>query len=203
MAPGSLISIYGTGIGPSQPGFATLDATGKLSTQVGGVRLLFNGVPSPLLYVSATQINALAPFSVAPGTQVLMEVEYNGVKSDAWRTWAYPVVLSVFPSAINEDGTLNSQKNPGQPGSVVTIWVSGLGYTNPQAVDGLPAPLPLAQPLFPVSVEAPFELLYAGNAFGVVEGVMQINFRLPSQPGGFSVVTLTVGDDSTNFVLYY
>ena len=43
--------------------------------------------------------------------------------------------------------------NPGLPGSVVTIWVSGVGYTSPPGVDGRPATLPLARPVLPVSID--------------------------------------------------
>ena len=98
LAPGSLVSIYGDGIGPNTPGFATLDAKGNLSNQNGGVRVLFNGVPAPLLYVSSSQVTALAPFSVLRD-RILLEVERDGVKSDAWQMSASPAALSVFPSA--------------------------------------------------------------------------------------------------------
>ena len=206
LAPGSLVSIYGAGIGPDRPEFATLDANGNLSKQIGGVRVLFNGVPSPLLYVSSTQVNTVAPFSVLRD-QVFLEVERDGVRSDAWLTSASPAALSIFPSAINEDGTLNSQTNPGRAGSVVTIWVSGLGFTDPTGVDGLPAPLPLGRPVLPVSIDLgqtePAEILYVGNAPGVVEGVMQINFRIPNQGTFRSTAMLTVGSDTTRFSLYF
>jgi uncharacterized protein (TIGR03437 family) len=204
LAPGSLVSIYGTGLGPDTPALAALDSNGVVSTQLAGVRALFNGVPAPLLYVSPKQINAVAPFSVLRD-RVLLEIERDGVKLPALASVASPVALSVFPSAINEDGTLNSKSNPARPGSVVTLWVSGLGLTDPPGVDGRLAPIPLGRPILPVSIAVgpqSAEILYVGNAPGIVEGVMQINFRVPALSVSTTPV-LSVGSDSTRFALYY
>src|SRR5580658_10075632 len=53
IAPGTWVSIFGTELAPS-----TATASGvPLQTSLGGVSVTFNGMPAPLYYVSATQIN--------------------------------------------------------------------------------------------------------------------------------------------------
>src|SRR5713226_4761863 len=63
IAPGSLISIFGSSLASSlsQAGSATL------STTLGDVdSVTINGVPAPLKFVSAGQINAQAPWETIP-----------------------------------------------------------------------------------------------------------------------------------------
>jgi uncharacterized protein (TIGR03437 family) len=43
---------------------------------------------------------------------------------------------SVQAAAMNQDGTLNGRSNPAARGSVVTVWATGYGPTNP-ATGGL------------------------------------------------------------------
>ena len=83
---------------------------------------------------------------------------------------------------LNEDGTINSSLNPAAAGSIVVLYATGLGQTDPPGVDGsvYASALPLLRS--PVTVEAggvAGDILYAGPAPGMVAGVMQINVRLP------------------------
>ena len=99
--------------------------------------------------------------------------------------------------AVNQDGTINSESNPAAPGSIVTVWATGTGVSAPGAQpDGqiIPSPIgPLLTPQLPVSVldatdsergnQDSLEVLYAGDANGMVQGVTQVNFRLPKRDG--------------------
>ncbi|MGA3074930.1 MAG: hypothetical protein ABSG56_14670 [Bryobacteraceae bacterium] len=60
VAPGSLVSFFGTNLS-DQTASAPLNA--QLPLTLGGVQVYFNGVQSPLLFVSSTQINAQIPFN--------------------------------------------------------------------------------------------------------------------------------------------
>ena len=66
IAPGEIVSLYGTGLGPARP-IAVTPQNGAFPTSAGGVQVLVNGTPIPLLYLSATQINAELPSSVGSG----------------------------------------------------------------------------------------------------------------------------------------
>ncbi len=61
VAPGTLVTFLGTNIS-DQTASAPADAK-VLPTSLGGVQVYFNGVQSPLIYVSPTQINAQIPFN--------------------------------------------------------------------------------------------------------------------------------------------
>ncbi len=60
IAPGTLVSFLGSNLS-EQNASASLDT--QLPLTLGGVSVYFNGVQSPLLFVSPTQINAQVPFN--------------------------------------------------------------------------------------------------------------------------------------------
>jgi uncharacterized protein (TIGR03437 family) len=88
------------------------------------------------------------------------------------------------PGAIlNEDGTVNSPDNPAAAGSLVALYVTGLGQTDPPGQDGVVAGNLLPRPQLPVSVFVsglPADILYAAAAPGMVAGVFQLNVRVPA-----------------------
>jgi uncharacterized protein (TIGR03437 family) len=65
-------------------------------------------------------------------------------------------------------------------GSIISIFATGLGPTNPVIADGEVAAEPLAAPVMPIVGginHAGAEILYAGAAPGQIAGVFQINIR--------------------------
>ncbi len=60
IAPGTLVTMVGTNLSDQT---ATAPDGGVLPLDLGGVQVYFNGVQSPLLFVSPTQINAQLPFN--------------------------------------------------------------------------------------------------------------------------------------------
>ncbi|MEX2261043.1 MAG: hypothetical protein WD696_03785 [Bryobacteraceae bacterium] len=200
VAPGQIVSIFGTGIGPAEGIGPALNSSGVLETAIGGARVLFDGQPAALLYVQASQINAQVPYSVAGRAATNVEVLYQ----DAVRfRLTLPVAASspgIFTyggasgpaAALNEDGAPNSAFNPARPGSVITLFVTGEGSTNPQGIDGKPAAQPLPTPSLPLTLTVGgqnADIVFAGGAPGLV-GVLQINARLPGgaiTPGAIPV----------------
>src|SRR5271155_5464050 len=67
LAPGSLVAIFGTGLGATQADADTV----PFSTSLGGVRVTFNSVFAPLRDVipAAQIVNAQIPFGVLPAGQ--------------------------------------------------------------------------------------------------------------------------------------
>jgi len=196
VAPYELVSLYGIGLGPTTP-LSGIIQNGAFTTSLGGVQVLFNNVAAPLLYAGSNQINAVVPSSVAAQDVVHIQIRTPTGLLDGPLLGVAPSQPEVFQSgppvppggvaaALNHDGSVNSAGNPAASGSVVTIWATGAGLNNgPGNQDGLIASI-LYAPLLPVSVLTDLdslEVLYAGNAPGLVTGVIQINFRLPSRSG--------------------
>jgi len=61
VAPGEIVSVFGTGVGPVNALTGTVDAAGKLATALGDVTLRFDGQAAPLFYAGDSQINAQVP----------------------------------------------------------------------------------------------------------------------------------------------
>jgi uncharacterized protein (TIGR03437 family) len=209
VAPGEIVTIFGTGIGPVTAAGATLDASGRLETKVADTQVMFDGVASPLFYVQDSQINAQAPYEIAGKTSVDVEVFYQGElrgKVTVPVAASAPGIFAVsagkgLAAALNEDGSLNSTFSAAPRGSVVTLYGTGEGVTQPAATDGQPAAAPFPSPVMPVTLSIggyPVEILFAGSAPGFA-GLLQINARVPAAllTTGTLPVVLRIGTASS------
>jgi len=205
--PGGLFTILGVDVGPDQEAQLELGSDGKVSTKLAGTRVLFDGVPAPLVYVSRNQINAVTPFSVAgkilsmivvetPGRQILPA----GVPVDDTRPGIFTLNASGSGQGaiLNEDATINSPANPAARGSIIVLYATGAGQTAPAGTDGKLNTFPLPKPLLPVQVRIGgrlAEVHYAGAAPQLVAGVLQVNAKVPADvlPGDAVPVVLMVG----------
>jgi uncharacterized protein (TIGR03437 family) len=111
--------------------------------------------------------------------------------------------------ALNADGTANSQKNPAAAGSVVTIFVDGLGLGVPSAITGLVNTSPSTPLNLPVVV-APYcdgafcyptpALVSAASAVGSISGITQVQLQAPpnQHPGSAfqSIFSLAVNSNT-------
>jgi len=144
---------------------------------------------------------------VAGRVSATVMVEYQGIASltDTVRVIdSSPAIFIANASGqgaiLNQDGSANSVKNGAAAGSVVSIFATGEGQTDPAGMDGVinAKTLPVPKPVLPVTAEINGEMAevtYAGGAPGEVTGMLQVNVRIPSDvPSGTSVsVTITVG----------
>jgi uncharacterized protein (TIGR03437 family) len=208
VTPGKIIVLYGSRIGPSTLQTAQVGSDGTVATTLGGTQVTFDGKPAPLLYASNGQVAAVVPYEVDGklGTQV--QVTASGGTSDSVALPVTPVAPSVFSvdytgsgqgAVLNQDGSVNSFKNPAKAGSIVSIFATGEGQTLPGGVDGkvaTAASLPI--PAKPVTVfinGKQTDVLYAGAAPGQVAGMLQVNVRVPADtPFGDIPVEVHVGD---------
>jgi uncharacterized protein (TIGR03437 family) len=204
IAPMELLSLFGTGIGPSVPIGGQVE-NGAFSSTLGGYRVLFNGVAAPLLYAGPNQINVISPAAIAGQPTADIRVEGPGgatVFPTVWVAAARPqlfsTTLAYFPPiwqmtnlavALNPDGKLNSQANPAPRGSVVSLWATGTGLLNAAQPDGsiVGQTAGLATGV-PISVSnaggpTPLGLVYASQAPNAVVGLTQINIQLPAIEG--------------------
>ena len=200
LAPGEVVSLFGDGIGPLDAVAANLGDGQPVTTQMAGTQVLFDGVPAPLLYVQAGQINAITPWGLAGKgkTQVCIVFALLGANCiTANVAAAAPGVAMASPgnaAAINQDGTVNSPQNPAELGSIVSLYTTGIGSISPSQPDGaiIQFPLPTqnnqVQVLFQTAGQSPGEVLYAGPAPFEPAGVTQINVRV--QAGSLQVRVL-------------
>jgi uncharacterized protein (TIGR03437 family) len=185
VAPGELVSLFGTQLGPA-PGVASkADSSGKIPTILAGTQVWFDGIPAPLLYVSPSQINVVAPFGLTIGRNIGIHVVTAAQTDQGFPVSVVAAQPGIFgvqsAAAVNQDGAINSESNPAKPGSVVSIWVTGMGVVYPLPLDGQIADSAQAFSCCSVAVGTKSnEVLYAGAAPGMVAGVVQINFRLPA-----------------------
>jgi len=197
ISPGEIVSLFGTNIGPATPVSLTLDSNGRVSTSLGGVQVLMNGTPAPLTYVSSTQVNAVVPYEVAGILHPTVILKFLGASSNGLSLTTAATAPGIFtangtgkgPGAIlNQDYSLNTSNNPVPKGGYVFIYVTGEGQTDPRGVDGklttaTSTPPYTPQPLLPVAVLVdgqPVNVVFNGEAPGLVSGVMQINIQIPT-----------------------
>jgi uncharacterized protein (TIGR03437 family) len=213
IAPGELITIYGSGLGPASLVQFQLNSFGLVPTLVGGTSVFVNGAPAPVLYTSANQVGAVTPFGLS-GSNAQVIVTFQGQASAAASvpvTQAAPGVFQLGPGqivALNQDGTINGADHPAPAGSFLTVYATGAGQTNPPGQDGAIAAPPLGLPNFPVTVSLggkSAQVQYAGAAPGQVQGVMQVNAVVPSglTAGPVPMVVAVGGVNSQSGVVVY
>ena len=209
VAPGEVVTLFGSGIGPDTLAPAALDSQGRLAATLAGTQVLFDGIAAPLVYVSAGQSAAIVPYEVAGQTTTQLTVVRNGRSSTPLAVPVGAVAPALFTAnasgtgqaaAVNQDNTLNGP-TPAPRGSIVAVFGTGEGQTGPGGVDGLIATSVLPKPLAPVKVQVggvEAELKYDGAAPLETAGVIQINFVVPaSVPPGPNAVVVTIGGVSS------
>jgi uncharacterized protein (TIGR03437 family) len=177
IAPGEVVAIQGTSVGPAQQMFAS--SSSQLATSLGGVSVLFNGILGAMIYTTpisgnTQQLAAVVPYEIAANpatTTVNVQVEVQGNSSDPFPVPVTTALPGLFTNdysglgqaaALNQDtvngqtvitrnGALNPAASPPtQPatrGSYILIYATGEGQTSPPGVDGR-----IATSIFPAPV---------------------------------------------------
>jgi uncharacterized protein (TIGR03437 family) len=211
IAPGLVFTIKGTFPGPASPSQAQIDPkTGGIATNLEGVQVLVNGIACPLVYVSTAQINAIAPYELGGVSGFAnVQVVYNGVPGNILSIVIAPTAPGILSfddgtgqgAILNQDGSINGAQNAAARGTIITIFATGEGQTNPPGIDGgLATNLNnLPHPVAPVSVTIgnvpATNIAYAGTAPNEVWGLFQLDVTVPAgvTPGPSVPVVLTVG----------
>lgn len=222
VAPGELITLFGTGLAP-----ATLVSTGGLPfpTSLGGVQVLVNNTPAPIYYVSSSQLSVIVPYGLASNTTGLAQIQVNsnGTFSNTVTLYATDALPGIFTqnqngigsaAALHADGSLVTSKSPAQAGEYVSIYLTGLGTVSPTVTDGSLGPgNPLSyadqylngytQQIFQVNFNdytnflfATGNVTYAGLAPGLA-GLYQLNVQIPTGvgPGDVYIEVITTDAD--------
>jgi uncharacterized protein (TIGR03437 family) len=205
IAPGELITIFGSGLGGA-PASLTLTGTLNATTNLGGTQVLINSIPAPMIYTSTGQVNAIVPYEAGTSGTASVQVIAQGIQSGTWAVPLAPSAPSIFTSGaagvgqgaiVNQDGSVNNETNPAARGTAIEIYSTGGGQTSPLSSTGSVARVAASLTL-PVTVNiggVNAQVLYAGNAPGEVEGVVQINALVPQSvtPGAALPVLVTIG----------
>jgi uncharacterized protein (TIGR03437 family) len=210
VAPGELITIFGTNIGPGVLAGLQLGPDGKVASSVSGTQVFFDGIAAPIVYVQFGQTAVVVPYEVAGKSSTQVQVVHNGLKSPLVTIpvgLAAPGLFTASASGsgqaamLNQNGQINSAQFPAAPGSIVTLFGTGEGQSNPIPVDGSVTAAPFPKPVQSVTVQIggqPADVLYAGPAPSLVAGVLQVNVRVPANvSSGNASVVVTVGSVSS------
>ena len=207
LAPGEIITIFGSGLGSALGINTSVSSAGAVGSVIGDTRILFDGVPAPLLYVRADQINAIVPYGLHGRFATSFQVEVAGARSEQLQLrveTASPAIFTMSGSGkgqgavVNQDGTVNSPLYPAPRDSIIAIYGTGEGQTRPAGQDGRIITTDVRPPLAAVSVKIagiPADVKYAGSAPGLVSGVFQLNVSVPSNTpiGGQIPIEITIG----------
>jgi uncharacterized protein (TIGR03437 family) len=188
-SPGEIVSIFGVNLadGPEA------DTQFPLPTEMQNAFILIGSEKIPLLYVSATQINAVVPYDLVGGTAYQAIARHGNRLSAPQRIAMAAADPAVFTPSGNGQGQgyiyiepgqiLAGSSTPATAGDVLTMFCTGLGSVTQPVTAGSAAPSnPLAYTANTVSVTIggqPATVPFAGLAPGYA-GLYQINAKVPS-----------------------
>ena len=219
LAPGSLVSVFGTNLGTSTESASTT----PLPTSLADVRARLGGKEMPLVFANSGQVNAQVPTDLAPGTTASLVVTVRGVAAAPDQVTLADAQPGIF--ALNSAGTgqgavqisntpifaapqgsvPGSQARPANRGEYITIYCTGLGATEPPVASGMAAPgSPPATVKTAVTVSIggiQVPAAFAGLSPGFV-GLYQVNIPVPSgvQPGDAVPLVITQAGVNSNTV---
>jgi uncharacterized protein (TIGR03437 family) len=190
VAPGSIVSLFGRNLVP-QP----IPATGlPLPTNLGGLAMKIGDRDAPLFYANNGQVNAQVPVELASNTAASVVLTMNGRVSPPEPLLLAPVQPGIFTyddggvqhaAALDERNALVGKANPAVRGTIIQVYATGLGPTDPAVKTGEPGPsnpaavLVAGTQLTATLGGAPAEIQFKGLAPGYV-GLYQVNLRVPS-----------------------
>ncbi len=210
VAPGSYISIFGTGLS----NVSRAASTATLPISLAGTNVSFDApgvsVPGNLWYVSPQQVNVQVPWELAGKDSALVKVNIRGVSGQlaTVRLAAYsPAVFEYTEGgtrlAVAQDSNyqLITPQNPASPNDVIIVYCNGLGPVNDPPASGEPSPFePLARtPGIPAvtiggrSADVTFSGLTPGSV-----GLYQVNVKVPDNvPAGTHPLIVSIGEFSS------
>ncbi len=210
VAPGEIVTIFGSSIGPLTPVGSQLDDAGQhIVSTVGGVQVWFDQTPAPLIYVSAKQVSIQVPYALAGKQTTQLKIVNQGVESNPLTVPVAPVSPAIFTldssgkgqgAILNQDNSVNGAGNAAARNSIVQIFATGEGQTRPPGEDGrITGRAPLPSPQQPVTVTIGGQtaaVVYAGAAPGAIAGLLQVNARIPANVtvGNAVPVVIRVGN---------
>lgn len=142
LSPGTLFTIFGQNLSLSTGGATTI----PLPPSLNGTTILINGIAAPILWTSPTQVNAQLPFETNIGIAGLVVQVANAATISSQTLTVSMTSPGVFTTTANgitigaiehgADRSLVNAMSPAKPGEVISIYLTGLGATNPTVATG-------------------------------------------------------------------
>ena len=195
VAPGSIASIFGVNFGDAN----TLAGTLPLPLLLDEVSVTVNNTAAPFIFVGQFQANIQIPFETKTGTATVV-VTANGIPSPPATVNVNAVQPGIFITGsnqavvLNHDNSVADGSHPAKVGSVVVMYVTGLGALDHPLATGSPAsanPLSNAKTVPTVTIGGANAVVsFAGMSPGFV-GLGQINMQIPKLANAGSAATST------------
>ena len=217
VAPGSIISIFGTSLSDSSAGATQF----PLPLGINGVAFTFDvpsagvSLPGRFHYVSATQLNVQVPWELANYPSATVKVIINYTYSSTYTLnlatyspgfFAYQSGGQSYASAQDSTLALVTASNPVARGTTVVLYMNGLGPVHNQPADGWPAldasSTSIINPTITIGGQ-PAAITFSGLAPGYAD-LYQVNATVPTGIGtGAQPVTCAIGGVSCQTVNLY
>ncbi len=201
VAPGSLISIVGTGLAP----VAATAGGVPWPSSLAEVCATVNNLWLPLFRVSPTEVVAQLPYGVSGAVPLILQTP--GGPSAVFLVNVGSAAPAIFHSGVSGDqmglatvvrlrnNDLVTATNPIHPEEAISIYLTSMGATTPPVNAGYPAPFdPLAAVLPPPVVtlgSTTLAVTFAGLVPGQA-GVYQINAYVPHGIADAAQAPLTI-----------
>jgi uncharacterized protein (TIGR03437 family) len=205
VAPGSLISIFGSNLASSTAPASTI----PLSTMLGATQVTFNNIPAPLLYivhdaVNGDQINAQLPWEVTGSSSANVVVTSGGVPSAPVNVSLTPASPGVFSYCANPPSCSNSLAIAYGNSDQAFAWASGAvpGLATHAAKIGDPTTLViLATGLGPVTTAVPTGNIPAAGYSNTTSTPTVTVGGVPAQVVFSGLINFAVGVYQINIVI--
>jgi uncharacterized protein (TIGR03437 family) len=144
-APGEIVALSGNFgvLAQSSVGY-------PVPTELGNVKVLVNGLESPVLFVSNDQIYAIIPYEVSGDYFDTFQVVVNGSKSNSVTVYADSSAPGFFTlpgnglggaTALHANGNEVTDSDPATAGERIKVFLTGLGVVTPAIPDGVAGPV--------------------------------------------------------------
>jgi uncharacterized protein (TIGR03437 family) len=218
IAPGELLTLYGSNLASSTQTAGIPFPTSGL----GNVHVTIGGLPAAIYYVSPSQISAIVPYEVTPGSIVEIQVTNDMGSSNVVTNYVSAMAPGVFTqnqngtgygaiehlgigNSLAPAGSVVSDANPAMPGETLAVYLTGLGAVSPAITDGAPGPSgPLSYATNTIGVE--FSGTTGTNSFAglapLYSGLYQLNVTVPAGlTAGPNFLQISGPDSSMSYLL--